>query len=230
MPPLIVDAHEDIASNSLMLHRDFLQDISKLRSVDRSSEGIPTVCLPELIRGNVRVVFATIWVAPCGNGVIDSSPCYRTAEEAHAQALDQLSYYRKLEHDGHVRIIESKSRLEEHLDSDSPKVGFVLLMEGADPIRSPKESREWFQSGVRIIGPAWRKTRYSGGTGAPGSLSAEGRELMGEMESLGYILDTSHMAEQSFFDALDHFSRECHREPLELPDYHSNGSSDSAMK
>ena len=78
-------------------------------------------------------------------------------------------------------------------------------MEGADPIRAPKESLEWFRSGVRIIGPAWRRTRYSGGTGEPGPLSPEGRELMGEMESLGFILDTSHMAEQSFFDALDLF-------------------------
>jgi len=123
-----------------MLHRDFLEDISKLRSVDKSSEGTPTVCLPELIRGNVRVVFATIWVAPCANEV-GSSPCYKTAEEAHVQALEQLSYYRKLEHDGHIRIIENKGQLEEHLDSDSPRVGFVLLMEGADPVRSPKESR-----------------------------------------------------------------------------------------
>jgi len=176
-----------------------------IRSVDKSSEGTPMVCLPELIRGNVRVVFATIWVSPCGNGIIDSSPFYKNAEEAHAQAVDQLNYYRKLEHDGHIRIIENRGQLEKHLDSDSPRVGFVLLMEGADPIRSPKESREWFKSGVRIIGPAWRKTRYSGGTGEPGPLSTEGRELMREMEAIGYILDTSHMAEQSFFESLDLF-------------------------
>jgi membrane dipeptidase len=205
MPPIIVDAHEDIASSALMLHRDFLQDISKLRLLDKSTEGTPTVCLPELVRGNVRIVFATIWVSPCGNGLIDSLPCYKTAEEAHAQALDQLSYYRKLEREGHIRIIETRAHLEEHLESDTPKVGFILLMEGADPIRSPKELREWFLSGVRIIGPAWRKTRYSGGTGEPGPLSPAGRELIKEMDASGFILDTSHLAEQSFFEALDLF-------------------------
>lgn len=76
-------------------------------------------------------------------------------------------------------------------------------MEGADPIRSPQEVSEWFREGLRIVGPAWRKTRYSGGTGAPGPLSAEGKALLEEMASVGMILDTSHMAEESFFEALD---------------------------
>src|SRR5579872_88142 len=189
-----------------MLNRNFLQDISALRFVDKpkEKEGTPTVCLPELIKGNVRVVFATIWVAPCGNGSIDTSICYKTAEEAHTQALDELQYYKKLESGGHISIIGNREQLEEHLESDS-KVGFVLLMEGADPIRSPAEAREWYQAGIRIIGPAWKRTRYASGTGEPGPLSPAGRELLGEMESLGMILDTSHLAEQSFFEALDLF-------------------------
>jgi membrane dipeptidase len=188
--------------------RDFLSDISKLRANDKHSkkEGTPTVCLPELIRGNVRIIFATLWVAPCGTGDLEYPVCYKTAEEAHAQALDQLAFYRKLEKEGQIRIIESREQLQEHLGSNSPpKVGVVLLMEGADPIRSPKECREWFEAGVRIVGPAWKKTRYSGGTGAPGPLSPEGRDLMEELYSAGLILDTSHLAEQSFFDAMDLF-------------------------
>jgi membrane dipeptidase len=207
LPPIIVDAHEDIAFSTVMLHRDFLQDLATLRSSDhlRDKEGTPTVCLPELIRGNVRVVFATIWVVPSGNEFTDSSICYKTAEEAHAQAMDELEYYRKLERAGYISIIETRSQLEEHLESDSKKVGFVLLMEGADPIRSPAETKEWFQRGIRIVGPAWRKTRYAHGTGEPGALCAEGRELVKEMESIGMILDISHLAEQSFFEALDLF-------------------------
>jgi membrane dipeptidase len=207
LPPIIVDAHEDIAFNAVMLHRDFLQDLSILRSSNqlKDKEGTPTVCLPELIKGNVRVVFATVWVAPCGNEFTDTSICYKTAEEAHARAMDELEYYRKLERAGYISIIETRSQLEEHLESDSKKVGIVLLMEGADPISSPAETKEWFQLGIRIVGPAWRKTRYAHGTGEPGTLSAEGRELVEEMDSHGIILDTSHLAEQSFFEALDLF-------------------------
>ncbi|MDA4131037.1 MAG: membrane dipeptidase, partial [Thaumarchaeota archaeon] len=110
----------------------------------------------------------------------------------------------KLEQDGHISIIESRTKLEEVLES-SFKVGVVLLMEGADPMRFPAEAKTWFDSGVRIVGPAWRKTRYSGGTGEPGPLSPEGRELIKEMDTLGLILDTSHLAEQSFNEAMDLF-------------------------
>ena len=207
--PVIVDAHEDIAFNAIMLKRDFLLDISKLRSVDsapREKEGTPTVCLPELEKGNVRVVFATVWVAPCGKSGVDTSKCYGTAEEAHSQGLEQLAYYRKLEREGRIRIIQTRDDLREHLKSDNgAKVGFVFLMEGADPIRAPKEAKEWFNAGIRIIGPAWKRTRYAGGTGEPGPLSPEGKELMKEMESIGFILDTSHFAEESFYEALDLF-------------------------
>ncbi len=205
--PVVVDSHQDIAAGNFLLGRDFLLDISRLRAVDKHSEkeGTPTVCLPELIRGNVRIIFATLWVSPHGYKEVDDPVNYRTPEEAHAQAMDQLNFYRKLEKAGHIRIIENKARLQDHLESDSPKVGAVILMEGADPIRTPGETREWFEAGVRIVGPAWRKTRYSGGTFAPGPLSTEGRQLMGELESTGMILDTSHMAEQSFFDAMDLF-------------------------
>ena len=82
--PTIVDAHEDIAFGATMLHRDFLLDISKLRSTDQvaKKEGSPTVCLPELVKGNVRVVFATIWVAPCGKEGTSGVPCYTDAEES----------------------------------------------------------------------------------------------------------------------------------------------------
>jgi membrane dipeptidase len=206
LPPIIVDGHEDIAFSAVMLHRDFMQDIATLRSVDKAKEkeGSPTVCLPELVKGNIRIIFATIWVAPCGHESTDTSLCYKTAEEAHAQAMAELQYYKKLETEGYITIIRNREQLEEHLESSS-RVGFVLLMEGADPIRVPAEAKEWYHAGIRIVGPAWRRTRYASGTGEPGPLSPEGRELLKEMESLGIILDTSHLAEQSFFEALDLF-------------------------
>ncbi|MGD0996508.1 MAG: membrane dipeptidase [Candidatus Bathyarchaeia archaeon] len=202
---IIVDAHEDIAFNALSLQRDFLQDISKLRSKNYSEkEGTPTICLPELQKGNVRIVFATIWVAPCEASPVSKGSCYKTPEEAHAQGMAQLDYYRRIEHKGLIKIIETKTQLKEHLSSNT-KLGLVILMEGADPIRAPNELKEWFGAGVRIVGPAWHRTKYSGGTGAPGPLSQEGKKLMAEMESIGLILDTSHMAEESFFNALDLF-------------------------
>ena len=208
--PIIVDGHEDIAFNALQ-GRDFLESALKKRkmeSAERNERGEATVGLPELIEGNVRVVFATIWVAPCSDPDFGGhgAPCYRTAEEAHQQAKGQLEYYRKLSADSRIRLIKTRSDLEFILASNQYRLGLILLMEGADPLLTPQEAKEWFDAGVRIVAPAWHRTRYAGGTGEPGPLSAYGRELMVEMERAGLILDISHLAEESFFEALQLFA------------------------
>jgi membrane dipeptidase len=82
-------------------------------------------------------------------------------------------------------------------------VGLVILMEGAEGVRSPEELSEWWELGVRIIGPAWAGTRFCGGTGEPGPLTGEGFELLEAMAQLGFGLDISHMDEQAVLQALE---------------------------
>ena len=203
----IVDAHEDIADNAV-LGRDFKLSALEKRQLETppdSRMGIATVGLPELIQADVRIVFATLWAAPCNMPEPKIKPCYETPQQAYDLARKQLEYYNDLAKDPRIIIIRSKSDIDLVLDPDSPRLGAVLLMEGADPIVTPKQTREWFEAGVRIVGPAWHATHYAGGTRAPGPLTELGRELMKEMERTGLILDMSHMAEASFFEALDLF-------------------------
>ena len=42
--------------------------------------------------------------------------------------------------------------------------------------------------GVRIVGPAWGRTRYSGGSGAPGALTRQDRELAQDVRELAVAL------------------------------------------
>jgi membrane dipeptidase len=92
---------------------------------------------------------------------------------------------------------------------DSPEdgvgnpVGLVLLMEGAEGVGDPGELEEWWQRGVRLIGPAWVGTRFCGGTKEPGPLTSQGYALLEGMASLGFVLDLSHMDEQAAMQALD---------------------------
>ncbi len=205
---LIIDAHLDIASNAVMKGRDFLLSVDEKRIREASHEGewgTVTLGLPELLRANVRVVFATIWVCPCSSPELQPTPCYNTPEEAYNQARQQLSYYLHLARDPRVMLIRTRSDLDQVIDGDERRLGIVLLMEGAGPLLKPKNVKEWFDAGVRIIAPAWRGTRYAGGTGEPGSLTPAGRELMTEMEQTGLILDFSHLAEASFYEALELF-------------------------
>jgi membrane dipeptidase len=106
-----------------------------------------------------------------------------------------------------VRTREDLSAVLEGWNGDAPgDVGIVVLMEGADPIRTPDDVPVWHDEGVRIVGLAWKRTRYSGGTGTPGPLTAEGRGLVDALSEHGVMLDLSHAAEEAYFEALDRFS------------------------
>ncbi|HEX6544335.1 MAG TPA: membrane dipeptidase [Ktedonobacterales bacterium] len=206
----IVDAHEDIASNVLRHGRDVRRSVAETREIERTASREPgkyspetaMIGLPDLRRGGVGLVFATIFVMP-------GEP-----EAMVDDGLAQLRYYAGLaESTPGVRIIGDGGALQRlRIDwqaaptpAERP-VGFTLLLEGADPLRDPSELAAWHAEGLRIVGPAWRGTRYAGGTGMPGGLTDLGRSLLREMESLGMILDISHLAEQSVWEALDAFS------------------------
>jgi membrane dipeptidase len=57
-----------------------------------------------------------------------------------------------------------------------------------------------------MVGLSWKAgTRYAGGDAAQRSLTDLGRELLEVMAQLGLVLDVSHLAEESFFEALGRF-------------------------
>lgn len=204
---IIVDAHQDIAFNALFLGRDFLLSSHSKRAREIPPHplwGIPTVGFPEMEQANVRLVFASLWAAPCDNPGIPVEPCYRTPEEACTQAQQQLSYYQNLTSNSRLTLVTTKRSLEDVINNDY-RLGLVVSMEGADPILSPEHLHEWAAKGMRVLGLAHRRTRYAGGTGQPGPLTQLGRELLSKMEHEPIILDTSHLAEASFFEALDLF-------------------------
>jgi membrane dipeptidase len=191
---IIVDAHLDLSYNAL--HG---QDILR-PARERAPTGpeIPTVGLPDLSAGNVRLVCATVFTEPSING----SAGYRNAEEAYAQGQDHLAYYRRHESSGHFRFIKWRSELENFQPTGSSQ-NSILLMEGADPLRTPADIAQWFDAGLRIVGLAWKRTRFAGGTGDPGPLTPAGVELLEVLEQCHIIHDTSHLAEESFWQLLD---------------------------
>src|SRR5205085_7032489 len=83
-------------------------------------------------------------------------------------------------------------------------LGFILSMEGADSVLFPEQVQEWWDVGLRIIGPAhYGVSPYAHGTGTDGGLFPPGRPLLRQMERLGMILDVTHLADRSFDEALD---------------------------
>jgi len=212
----IVDAHEDIAWNALVWGRDVLRSALETRRLEEGTEaprrnGLCMLGLPEWLKGNIAVVFGSIFLSPAhrAQGSWDRQ-VYADEEEAYHHAIAQLDYYRRLaEQSDQVGLVGNQADLQGVLASwegELPQVGIVPLMEGADPIRHPAEAEEWYQRGVRLVGLAWAAgSRYAGGNQEPGPLAREGRELMEVMAEVGMILDVSHLAEEAFWEAVDRY-------------------------
>jgi membrane dipeptidase len=131
--------------------------------------------------------------------------CYATVEKAHRLAVEQLAIYEQWAENGWIRLLRSRDGLDAHVEAwaaGDRTTGVVLLMEGADPIRTPAELSWWWDRGLRLVGPAWQRTHYAGGTSAPGPLTDLGHELVEAMIDQGVPLDVSHLAEESFWDAM----------------------------
>jgi membrane dipeptidase len=210
----IVDAHEDIAWSALALGRDVRRSALETRRLEKEANipqrnGLCMVGLPEWLSGGVAVVFGTIFLAPARQGSPEPLT-YATAEEAHALGQAQLDFYHRLaDESDQIALIGTRADLDTVLiswESETPQVGIIPLMEGADPIREPAEAEAWFERGVRLVGLSWQAgSRYAGGNALPGPLTDAGRELLAVMAGLGLTLDVSHLAEKAFFEAMDRF-------------------------
>jgi membrane dipeptidase len=217
---IIVDAHEDIAYNFRSYGRDYRHSAYHKRGAEAGSpllarSGEAMVGLPDALIGRVAVTFATLFAAPANKvDTTFSASQYSTPKEAFAIGSAQMDYYERLcDEDERLRIVHTKADLDavlatwrDNASLEHVQQGLVVLMENADPILEPKQFEEWYERGVRVVGPAWSHNRYTGGTGYPGGLTHLGKELLEVMASFNAILDLSHMAEQAYFEALDRFS------------------------
>ena len=218
----IIDSHLDLAWNALSWNRDLTEPLDVLRQresgmSDDPARGRATVCLPEMRRGQVRVCLATILVrakreVQPARGHLRINLDFGTQTIACATARGQLEYYRLLQEQGHIAILRSSSELArfwdgapETAEAERP-VGVVIAMEGADPIVAPAQLERWADDGLRVVGLShYGKSAYGVGTGEDGLLTPAGIELLREIRRLGLILDLTHSADASFFQAADVF-------------------------
>jgi membrane dipeptidase len=169
-----------------------------------------TVGFPDLRAGGIGLVFATV-IARKNHGQ-NAGIDFRTHEIAYAQAQGQLAWYRELERKGTIRLIRTSADLAAwraawETDPATAPFGFVLLMEGADPIVAPEQARLWWDDGLRMVGLAhYGPSAYAFGTGSAGPLTEKGRGLLRVMDEVGLILDVSHLTDESFHEALDRFA------------------------
>jgi membrane dipeptidase len=222
---IVIDAHLDLSMNAIQWNRDLLQSVYTIRTAEQRVPGkgraVGTVAYPEMRRGRVALSIATLIARSTGR----PSPHidYPTAIQAYGVAHGQLAYYRALEREGHIRILADRNALDAHMTEwlawdaehaapedaqteDTPPLGFVISMEGADPILHPEQLGEWWDVGLRLLGPThYGPGRYAGGTGTELGLTEIGVKLVQEMDRIGMLLDLTHCSDQAFWQALEHY-------------------------
>lgn len=214
----VFDAHLDLAWSAVFFNRDLTQELAAVRErergmTDEPARGRGTVTLPELRRANVAACVATL----LARGGPDQKPAvgykrtdldYINRDVAHCAAHAQLAWYRLMEARGHVRMIRSAADLAAHWREAAAQrpLGFILSMEGADPVVDPAQLESWWEQGLRAIGPAhYGRGHYAYGTASNGPIGDRGVELLRQMDRLGYILDATHLSDMSMAEALDVF-------------------------
>ena len=200
--------------------RDYTRSALEIRRLEVRTNvpdrnGDATVGWQEYQRGQVAVVFSTLYATPAKSRDAFDIIWYSDSESAHHIYRAQVDVYRKLvdSHPDKFRLISSTKELDSVIENwskpaqntEGHPVGMIYLMEGADGIRSPHELAEWWDLGLRLIGLAWAGTRYSGGTGDPGPLTDEGRRLISAMAEYDFILDLSHMDEAAAYESLERY-------------------------
>ena len=221
--PYLIDAHQDLAYNAKTFGRDIRRSAYETRRLEMDSEaakvnGHTLLGWPEYQRGQVAVVFASLFVMPRSRKTAAfENQVYSDYAGARRLAQAQFETYLRLceEPDGHFILIRDRRDLARALQPwqqgpqdalrASRPVGLVLTIEGAEGLAGMDELEEWWQAGVRMIGPVWAGGRYCGSVEAPGRFTPEGLRLLDSMAESGYTLDIAHMSEESALQVCDYY-------------------------
>jgi len=210
---LIFDGHLDLAMNSLEWNRNLELSVSEIRDSEagmaQKGRARGTTTFPEMRRGEVMLSLATVISRTQRAG--NPRPGAACQEISYAKAQGQLAYYRVLESQGKVRMLEDWPALRSYLQlcQDDPAqapLGFILSMEGADPIVWPGQVESWWEDGLRVVSLShYGLSAYAYGTDTEGGLTKPGESLLKAMDQVGMILDLTHLADQAFWEALKIF-------------------------
>ena len=217
--PLIFDAHLDLAMNAIEWNRDLTRPLAEIRQReahlrDKPDRGRGTVCLPEMRRGRIAVCVAT-QLARLEHDAFSPVFGWHSPAQAWAMTQAQLAWYRAMEEAGEMVSIRDRAALDRHLamwrDADDATaarlpIGYLRSLEGADSLITLDHLERAWADGLRAIGPAhYGPGVYAQGTNTEGPFPARGLELLRAADSLGLILDVTHLSDACFWQALEIF-------------------------
>jgi membrane dipeptidase len=177
-------------------HVDLIYDLIR-HHPDRALRDLPDawVTIPGLVEGGVRIFVSVYYSPDAHNGPVKAADYLRFLldyAEKHLQGFTTIRTARELEACYH--------------GSGTP--GVLLLLENADPLLEypPQALKErgFLAVGLTHVG---RNRIGSGNTvDEPEGLTPAGRNIVKELERLGFAIDTAHLSEPAFAEVADLFT------------------------
>jgi membrane dipeptidase len=162
--------------------------------------------LPRARAGGMAAGFFAVFTCGPDEGSYDSGAYFAAVDQRQAskEALAQVALLMRLERAGALRVARSVA------DLDGEGLAAVLHLEGAEPIGASLDELEVLvAAGMRSLGLVWsRPNAFATGVPfeAPGSpdqgpgLTGLGRALVRACNSLGVVVDVSHVNARGFWD------------------------------
>ena len=184
----LVDAHSDMLNDLLSRLQAGEKDVLKNR------------WLPGMREGGINLRVTALYSDP----VWLPEMALRRALDMTAALVEEL--------DGCPEAMLCKSYQDILQAEEQGKTGFILGMEGAEPLGADlRLLRVFYDLGLRVLGLTHAR-RNALADGAPffpvrsgqvGGLSGVGLAMVEKAQDLGMVIDLSHLNEQGFWDVLD---------------------------
>src|SRR5437763_1983012 len=186
----VVDGHADTPQ--------FLLDLG----TDLTRSGEQMVDLPKARQGRLGAEFFSIWVDPEFYG---AHPARRALDLIDAVHLQLERHPREL--------AVARTSSEVLAARKAGKLAVLMGVEGGHALEGDlRMLRTFHRLGVRYMTLTWSNTNELGDSSGDaekpdvkhhGGLTALGRQAVEEMNRLGMLVDVSHVADRTFFDALE---------------------------
>ncbi len=174
-----IDCHQDIAYSIRANNRSF----------DTANDDY-MITLKETLESKLKLIFSTIFVS------------HIKRDKRYQEAVMQFNEYEKI-----LKKYNSFYKIKKNTDimlKAEGKIGLLILMEGADPIRKPEDLEYFYKKGLRVLGLTWNKeNNYGFGTDKFGPLKKDGYKLIEHMNAKKITLDLSHLSYESFWGAIN---------------------------
>ncbi|WP_240841241.1 membrane dipeptidase [Acidaminobacter sp. JC074] len=211
---IVINAHYDLPGEVYHRRRNFNE-----RSV------LKKVYLSKLKEAGYNIIVAAVF--------LENQYC---EENAYQYAIDQINEFSKdvEETNGHAKIIKRIDDFEDVITNN--KIGFILSLEGVEPIGKKLEHLdEFYKLGVRAVGLLWSRKNEVGYPCSSDSEANEkgllsfGKTFVEECSKKNVLIDLAHISEGGFYEVINHSEKPIivsHSNSKDVHDHHRNLSID----